>query len=103
MMLGFVPRSPKLGCDSTVFGHDDNRVGAEQREDRYPLRFLFIAGDEPVDRKDKGELGVASRALADEVEVSQLRYLISPELESNGFRHAEAVDVEDSAAHTELR
>ena len=50
-----------------------------------------------------GARRIARGALRGEIEVAQRRDLVAPQLEAHGIRHAEAVDVDDAAAHAELR
>ena len=80
-MLRFVPRSLQLGPDTTVLGNDDDRIRCEERCDRDALCFFVARRNRSVDGKNQSELGVSRRALADEVEVAKLGYLISPELD----------------------
>jgi hypothetical protein len=59
--------------------------------------------DSSIDWKDQCEIGIARRPLADQVEVPELGDFIAPEFKAHRLRHSKAVDVEDSAAHAELR
>ena len=65
--------------------------------------FAFASRDLAVDRQDQRDLRVARGSLGEEIEVAKLGHVIAPELETHRLGHSEAVDIEDSAAHTELR
>src|SRR5205085_11106923 len=103
MMLRFIPRASELGLDVTVLGNYDDRVWRKKRNDRDTRVVVDDSRDLSIHRKNQREARVSRRTLAHEVEVTQLDDLVSPELETRRFGHAEAVDVEDSSAHTELR
>jgi hypothetical protein len=56
-----------------------------------------------IHRQHQRTLGVARRALGQQIEVPQRDDLVTPELDTYRIGHPEAVDIEDSAAHAELR
>jgi hypothetical protein len=103
VMLRLFPGSRELGTDPAVFRDDDDRVRREKRRNRDALGFFTINCKLPVYRKNQREIGVACRALTYEIEMPELRNFVAPELEPHRLRHSETVDIEDSAAHAELR
>ncbi len=102
-MLGFIPRTRELRLDVTVLRDYDNRVWRKKRNDRDTRVLVDNSRDLSIHWQNQREARVSRRTLAHEVEVTQLDDLVSPELETHRLGHAEAVDVEDSAANTELR
>ena len=79
-------------------------VSGGKRSARVPrARALVVLAATAVHRENDRARGIARGALRGEVEVAQRGDLVAPELEAHGIRHPEAVDVDDAAAHAELR
>src|SRR5207249_2065825 len=81
----------------------DQRVWRKEIGERDTLELLALGHWCAVDWEDDRELSLACRALRDEIEVTKLDDLVAPELQAYGVGHAEAIDVDDSPAHAELR
>ena len=103
MVLGFIPRAHQLGKHRRAGGHDDHGIRRPQRGQRHPLGVAVVIAHATIDRQDQRELGITRAALRVEIEVAQLDDVIAPELEAHRLGHAERVDVDDAAAHGELR
>ena len=102
VVLGFGPRSLQLRLQVRAVRNHEQSVRRKNRQDGRPFRLAISHVDLPIDRQYQSQLRVASGALREQVEMTELRDIIAPELEANGLRHSEAVDVKDSAAHAEL-
>jgi hypothetical protein len=109
VVLGLVPRAPQLGAGVETVGEEEHVSGVHSSA--RVTRSNSGLGPSPsgaarraaaVDRQHHRDRGGARRALRVEVEVAELADLVAPELEAHRLGHAEAVDVEDAAAHRVL-
>src|SRR5438105_4130772 len=103
MVLCFGPRPLELGLHVGAARNDEKSIGRKQRSDRRSRRLDVARRDLSVNGENQGKLGISRRSLGEKVKVPQLSDVVAPELEPHRLGHAEAVDVEYSAAHTELR
>ena len=112
MILGYMKGQPRLPVSRfpdefweyvAVFRDNDDRVARKQSSDRDALAVVRGSRERAVDRQHQRNFGVPRRALSNEVEVSELNDLIAPEFHADRLGHPEAVDVEDSSSHAELR
>ena len=103
MVRGLFPRARQLRQHAAAGRHHDQRVGGPQFGKRDA--FVGVVGGlyAPVHREHERDFGIAGAALRIEIEVPQLDDVVAPELEAHRLGHAERVDVEDAAAHAELR
>ena len=101
-MLGFRPRALKLGLHVGAPRNDEQSVRWKQRADRRADGLDVAGRDLPVNGQNQRQLSVSRRSLREEIEVPELGNVVAPELQADRLRHAEAVDVEYPAAHTEL-
>src|SRR5689334_3291256 len=101
-MLGFRPRPLQLRPQVRPARNDQQCVRREERAYRRAGRLDVAGGDLAIDGKNQRQLGVSRRSLGKQIEMTELGNLVAPELETHRLRHAEAVDVEYSPAHTEL-
>ena len=93
----------QLGLRMNAFGDHEQRVRRPERDDRATLGFQCVGAHRAVDRQHERVRHLASGTLRRHVELAQVHDLVAPELRAHRIRHAEAVDVEDAAAHAELR
>src|SRR6185437_7336914 len=103
VVLRLRPGSLELRLDVSAVRHHEKRIGRKKRAYRGSRRLDLSSADLAVDRKNQRQLGVARRALGEQVEMTKLGDVVAPELEPHRFGHAETVNVEDPAAHAELR
>ena len=103
VVLGLGPRPRELRSRMRAQRDDDDRVARPEVNDRGALAEPRRRGDCAVDGEDDGDRGVAHGALRQQVEVTQLGDLVAPEFEAHRLGHPEPIDIEDPAAHRELR
>src|SRR2546423_14963143 len=103
MMLRLGPRALELRLDVSPARDNEKRVGREERANRRAFGLRIAIADLAVHRQNQRDLGVARGALGYEIEVAQLGDIVTPELETHGLGHPEAVDIEDPTADAELR
>ncbi len=102
VVLGFRPGPFQLRLDVRPAGRDEDRIRRKERANGGSLGLGVTRCDLTIDWKHQCDRCVARRPLGEQIEVAQLCDVVTPELEADGLRHSEAVDVEDPAAHAEL-
>ncbi len=103
-MLGFVPGASQLRIQMGAGRKHQQSIGRQEVEQRPALAFLIVVGGRvALNWKDDRQVGVARGPLRLDVEVSQRHQLVTPQLRANRVSHPEAVDVQNAAAHAELR
>src|SRR5258705_9207054 len=102
VVLRFSPGSLELRLDVGSNRDHEDSVRRKKGPNRRALRLALADGDLPVNGKNQRNFGITRGSLGEEIEVAKLGYVIAPEFQAHGFRHAEAVNVEDPAAHAEL-
>ena len=102
-MLGLIPRAHELRQHRAAVRHDHNSIGRPQLGQRHPFDGTRCILHPAVHGQDQCQFGVARAALRIQIEMPQFHNIVAPELQANWFRHAERIDIENAAAHGELR